>query len=377
MSHNKELIRRTARYNGRQYEATAKTEREALTLLAEKLAAAKRGEEAIGGHMTVDTWFRKWKALYKDPRGLTAKSLGMYDEKYNSYIHPRVGHMKLLDVRDYHLQGVLNEQAGKSRSHVEKLRRVMREMFHRAYRSRMIPYDPAEDLELPNCTEQSRRSITDAERKVILAVAEDHPAGLWVLTMLYTGMRPGEIAALSCADVDLAGNEIHVHAAVESGSARVKAPKTEAGIRDIPIHAALLPRLRAAVEGRPPFEPVFVTSAGNRLNTGAQSRLWKSFRRAMALHMGAQLYRNKLVSDPVAADLCPYCLRHTFCTDLERAGVPLNVAKVLMGHSDIQVTANIYTHKDSATLHANIALLDGSAQRQGPSAGISAGTPNG
>ncbi|WP_420908839.1 tyrosine-type recombinase/integrase [Flintibacter muris] len=36
-----------------------------------------------------------------------------------------------------------------------------------------------------------------------------------------------------------------------------------------------------------------------------------------------------------------YCLRHTFCTDLQRAGVPLNVAKKLMGHSDVSVTVNI------------------------------------
>lgn len=40
----------------------------------------------------------------------------------------------------------------------------------------------------------------------------------------------------------------------------------------------------------------------------------------------------------------PYLLRHTFCTDCQAAGVPLNVAKELMGHSDISVTAKIYTH---------------------------------
>lgn len=49
--------------------------------------------------------------------------------------------------------------------------------------------------------------------------------------------------------------------------------------------------------------------------------------------------------DPVLfSQLQPYCLRHTYCTDLQRAGVSLNVAKYLMGHSNISVTANIYTH---------------------------------
>lgn len=79
-------IRKTARYNGKKYEAYGKTELEAMTKLAEKLAAAKRGEELIYGAMTVDAWYKEWKATYKDPKGLTSKSLGMYDEKYGGYI---------------------------------------------------------------------------------------------------------------------------------------------------------------------------------------------------------------------------------------------------------------------------------------------------
>lgn len=142
-------FRKTARYNGKKYEATGKTELEALQKLAEKLAAAKRGEDVVGGSMTVDAWYSEWKALYKEPKGLTAKSLGMYDEKYRNYIKPRIGHLKLRDVRDVHLQRILNDQAGRSSSHVKKLRMVMQEMFKRARQSRLIPFDPAELLELP------------------------------------------------------------------------------------------------------------------------------------------------------------------------------------------------------------------------------------
>lgn len=344
-------IRKTARYNGRKYEATGKTELEAMTKLAEKLAAAKRGEETVSGAMTVNAWYKQWLDLYKRPKGLTEKSLKMYDEKYNGYIRPAVGHMKLRDVKDVHLQKVLNTQAGKSASHVKKLRMVMMEMFKRARQSRLIPYDPAELLELPNYTEGKRRSITEEERAAILAVAETHRAGLWVLTLLYTGMRPGETAALNWADVDFDRNEIHVHAAKESGTRAIKGPKTESGVRDIPIHADLLPRLQAA-RGKP-FEPVFPTRDGTVQNESAQRRAWNSFRKEL----------EKITH--VASDLTPYCLRHTFCTDLQRAGVPLNVAKELMGHSDIQMTANIYTHRDTETLHQGIAMLDGSGGKRG------------
>lgn len=360
---NHELVRKYARYKGRRYTASGATEREAMMNLAEKLAAAKRGEETVGGEMSVDAWFKRWLNLYKKPKGLTEKSLKMYTEKYENHIKPRIGSLKMEDVRDVHLQSILNDQAGMSASHVKKLCMVMREMFRRARQSRIIPYDPAELLELPSVTEGKRRPITEEERKAILAVAEYHPAGLWVLTLLYTGMRPGETAALTWANVDFKNNEIHVHAARESGSSRIKAPKTDAGVRDIPIHSELLPRLLAAAGG--PLEPVFPNRDGKQMDDATLYRRWRSFSRELDIYCGAKVYRNKIIKHAVAQDLTPYCLRHTFCTDLQKAGVPLNVAKELMGHADISVTANIYTHKDSGLLHKSMSLLDGSGTQSG------------
>ena len=358
-----DYIRKTARWNGKKYEATGKTELEAMSKLAEKLAASKRGEDLVSGAMTVSAWYKQWIDLYKKPKGLTEKSLKMYDEKFNGYIRPAIGHMKLKDVKDVHLQRILNSQAGRSASHVKKIRMVLQEMFKRARQSRLIPYDPAELLELPTVKQGRRRSTTEEERAAILAVAERHRAGLWILTLLYTGMRPGETAALTWSDVDFDHNEIHVHAAKESGNRTIKGPKTASGVRDIPIHAALLPRLLAA-RGKP-FSLVFPTKAGTVQNESSMRRMWNSFRTELDLQLGAKTKDGKIVESVVADDLTPYCLRHTFCTDLQRAGVPINNAKELMGHADIQTTANIYTHRDNATLHNSIALLDGSGGKPG------------
>lgn len=358
-----DYIRKTARYNGKKYEATGKTESEAIRKLTAKLVAAERGDDVASGSMSVDAWYHQWLELYKEPKGLTAKSLRMYNEKYMGYIKPRIGNLKLKDVKDVHLQRILNEQAGKSASHVKKLRMVMREMFQRARQSRLITYDPSELLSLPNVTEGKRRSITDEERTAILAVAETHPAGLWILTLLYTGMRPGETAALTWADIDFNRNEIHVHAAKESGSTVIKGTKTAAGMRDIPIHASL--RHRLLENQGTAFSLVFPNGAGKMMDDDTMYRRWKAFIRALDIHMGAEVYRNQIVRSVVAKDLKLYCLRHTFCTDLQKASVPLNIAKELMGHSDIQTTANIYTHKDSETLHASIALLDGTGGKTG------------
>ena len=354
-----QYIRKTMTHCGRRYEVRGKTEAEAQEKLNELKERLRRGDWFPGGTATVDQWYRKWMKIYKNPAGLTPKSLCQYGEKYDRYIRPAVGRLPLLEVRDFHLQEILNGQAGMSYSHVSKLRMVMQELFRQAFRSRLIPFDPAAGLTLPDHVRRSRRPVTGEERAAILAVAEDHPDGLLMLTLLYAGLRPGEAAALQWQDVDFAANELHIARALESGSNELRPPKTPAGVRDVPIHRALRDRLWQARGG--PEEPVFRNRRGNRHNHSSLYRAWGSFARAMDLYLGAVTENGVITEHRLDPGLTPYCLRHTFCTDLQRAGVPLNVAKELMGHADITVTANIYTHRDTEVLHSGMSRLEKSS----------------
>ena len=354
---NYTYVRKTVTWSGRRYEVRGKTEEEACEKLAELVGALERGELALSGDTTVDQWYRQWKAIYKDPAGLTPKSLSLYDEKYNNYISPAVGTMSLRAVRDLHLQTILNSQSGRSYSHVSKLRMVMQELFRQARRSRLIVHNPAEGLLLPENSRRGHRAITEEERKHILALAREHPSGLWVLMILYAGLRPGETAALQWKDIDFDRNEIRVSKAVESGSRIIKPPKTEVGLRDIPMRQELRTRLWE-VRGEPD-EPVFPNARGEFSSANNLRGRWSAFARDLDIRMGAKVEAGVVVEHVLAEDLTPYCLRHTFCTDLQRAGVPINVAKELMGHANISVTANIYTHRDQTVLHSNMAKLDG------------------
>ena len=67
----------------------------------------------------------------------------------------------------------------------------------------------------------------------------------------------------------------------------------------------------------------------------------------------------------IAQDLCLYCLRHSYCTDLQRQGVPLTTAQYLMGHSNISVTADIYTHSGDAEVIAAGQLIDAATTKTG------------
>ena len=75
-------------------------------------------------------------------------------------------------------------------------------------------------------------------------------------------------------------------------------------------------------------------------------QMGRSFKQALDLDMGAQMVHGAI--DPetsvVADDLTPYCLRHTYATDLQSADVPINVAKDFLGHKSIDMTSQIYIH---------------------------------
>lgn len=350
-------VTKTFRWNDKRYYVRGKTEREANEKLADLIHSLKSEENVIGKEMSVDAWYKEWRDTYKAPSGITQKSLGTYDEKYKLYIGPIIGRMKLKDVKDTHLQKILNNQTGMSHSHVSKVRLLMKGMFKQARISRLIIYDPAENLVFPKTIKRSHRSLTEEEEKEVLKLAENHKAGLWVKMIYYSGLRPGETFPLKWKDIDFEKNEIHVYKAVESGGHGViKRPKTESGVRDIPIAEPL--REALLKQKGEPDELVFKNKIGNMHSPSSAKRLWDSFKRDLDIQMGASVYRNQIIDSKVSDDLVPYCLRHTFCTNLQRAGVPINIAKELMGHSDIAITANIYTHRDNAILHEQIAKLN-------------------
>jgi integrase len=348
--------RSTFYHNGKQYNITGKTQREADRKADQKRRELERGEAAAGGDMSVRVWAYQWLDTFK------ASSVGY--GHYKNYIGvlggicARIGEKKLKDVTTEDLQQILNSAAGKSKSHISYLKYTIQAIFERARKSRHIIYDPAEDLTSPKGSVKPRRSITPDERIAILALAESHHGGLWIKTTLYCGLRPNESRALDWRHVDIDHALLHIEDAMKARTKVIGEPKTTSGVRDIPIPPPLLHTFRDARGA--PDEPVFrQPTTGRRHTETSMRKLWCNFKRELDISLGAELYRNKIVKSLVAPDLVPYCLRHTYGTDLQTAGVPLNVAKYLMGHSDITVTANIYTHTSAETIaSAGNALAD-------------------
>ena len=270
--------------------------------------------------------------------------------------------MCVKDVRPVHCQRILNNMEGLAKDTVKKARSQLYNMFETAKDNSLCTTNPASKLTMPQTAEPgTHRAITERERQIILEAAKTHPAGAWVLTLLYIGLRPEESIVLRGADI--AGGRIHIDKAYDRSTRETKPPKSKAGYRDIPI----IPSLAAALPKVEPFELLFKNTRGRPLDEKAMYRMWHRFKAAMQ-EVEAQMVAQGTI--PAFAEELPplvpyYDLRHTYCTDLERAGVPLNVASRLMGHSSVEITARIYTHTSKDMFDDAASKLDALVSKTG------------
>lgn len=353
--------RSTFTYEGRRYEVSGKTQAEADRKAGQKLEQLRRGELGISGNMLVRAWCKEYVTTYVSPRvrpagsskkskdSLTEKSAQMYSEKIDGYIVPEIGSLRLREVTTTHLQKIVNSQAGRSFSHVNKLVTVIKKLFRQACLERLLTFDPSEGIRMPYVEKKTRRSLTEEEERVFLAVAATHKHGLWAEFHLWFGVRPGEVPPIRIKDLDFTAHRLQISQAVESGSGAIKAPKTEAGIRAIPIPPDFEPRLKEYAAGRGAFEFLFPSESGGMMTQSGITRRWRSFKRAMDLYMGAKTDEHgkiKPETSRIANDLTLYCTRHTFCTELGARGIDASVGRFVTGHSDVATLANIYMHSN-------------------------------
>lgn len=347
------MPRQTFTFDGKKYDVRAKTEAELAVKIAMKKRDIKEGHVVIGGNMTVKQWSKQWVETYK--KGIIGDAwLASMQSIIDTAIIPTLGHVRMKDVRSIHIQRTLNLCAGKSQSYIHKVATILKEMFSVARKNKIILDDPTETMAPPTGTVNKRRAITETERKYILQLAEKHRAGLFLKIILYCGLRPGEVAALTWKDIDIGNRIIRVERALKRDGS-IGSPKSAAGIRRVPIPAALLDDLNPAG----PFENVCTQVSLRPHTTKSIRQMWVSFVYRLNIEMGCKTFKGGLIPPyRVADDLVMYCLRHTYCTDLQSAGVPINVAKELMGHSTIAMTAQIYTHGSDESFDAAAEALD-------------------
>jgi integrase len=344
-SKSKNLWREASVYQGTKYDLTAGTERALIEKVAARKLEIDEGRRKVTGAALVREWGMEYLEAYRQD-SVSDRTYRQLCGLMDNWIVPVIGNMRVRDVKPIHCQRVVKATNGMSKSHIDKLAHLLRSMFGAADDNGMTAEDPTKKLEPPKGGEGTHRALEDEERIIFMKVCERHRYGLWGLFMLNTGAGPGETCRIKGKHLDFEKRRIFIDGTKHTARKRW-VPMTKF------MHAKL------SVLNFEPEEYLFKNEWGYPLKKHNMRRRWARIIREMNIEMGVELFRNELVGElKVATDLTAYCLRHTFCTDLEAAGVPINIARRYMGHLKVETTAKIYTHATEEAFARSSAQID-------------------
>ena len=229
---------------------------------------------------------------------------------------------------------------GYSATVVNSIRSVYRMIFDHAIANDWARFNPVSSVKLPKGLKRGKRiAPTDEQIKTIFRNV-DAPFGLFPLLLLCTGLRKSEALALTWDDVDLKRSEISVTKSLDYPSGArpvVKAPKTEAGFRTVPIVDALARELRKA-QAAATSEHLFPSPDSNRAGKGGNLISLRAYDGAWDRYCAAA----GLMQDGKPA-ITAHNLRHGTATLMFELGVDELTAQRILGHSRVEITREIYT----------------------------------
>lgn len=262
------------------------------------------------------------------------------------HLLPTLGKMAVKNIRQIHLQMIIANlsKQGYATETMKKIKHTAERIMQVAVESDIILRNPFSEIRIPRKEPNVRRALTDEEIRLISDTWRGHNLGIMAMLMLYAGLRKGEAAALRWEDIDFDARLIHVTKAVRSlkNKATIKAPKTNAGVRDIPIPKILLDALQAY---RKESGYICTSAKGKFLTDSSYKRQWDSYRHYLNVCAGGQNGAGRYIHRiDVIDNITAHMLRHTYATMLFDAGVDVKSAQRFLGHEDIEVTLSIYTH---------------------------------
>lgn len=348
--------KRKALYSWRLTEADAapKGKRKDLSLREkEKLLQKKRndGIATDGGSMTV---LELVKRYVSQKRGVRHNTVANYKFVINiiekeSFGQKRIDKVKLSDAKEWLIK---LQDDGRGYSSIHTIRGVVRPAFQMAMDDDLIRRNP---FEFQLCTVVVNDSVTreaitrKQERQFLEFIKNDkhfcrYYDGIYIL--FHTGLRISEFVGLTVSDIDLEKRRINVDHQLQRKRDMeyiIEETKTEAGERQIPMTDDVCECFRRILAARkkPKVEPMIGGRTGflylDKNEMPMVALHWEKYFQHIREKYNS-IYKVQL---PV---ITPHVCRHTFCSNMAKNGMNPKTLQYIMGHSDISVTLNTYTH---------------------------------
>lgn len=328
--------------NKNRYSVYATNTRELAEKEQELREQIKAGEYIKNRNITLDQFYNKWIEGRRNQN--KGNSLHTYSNIYTKHIKRKFGKRKLINIERRECTEFQKELAKDLKpTTVNYILSVLNILLNDAVREEIITRNPAKGIKSIKVTEKAtetyHRALTEHEQSVFMRELKGSYYYNFIALMLCSGMRAGEVAALTWGDIDQVNQVIHINKTVtktEAGALVTGSPKTEAGRRDIPITLAIKEILISQKQTNDllqfPTNLIFTTARGNIVPAHqVNDEIRRVIKKAAAKGEEIEIFTS-------------HALRDTFATRfIEQGGTPQTL-KTILGHSSLTMTMDLYAH---------------------------------
>ncbi len=275
-------------------------------------------------------------------------------EKFGSQ---KIRNVKISDAKLFLIK--LQQEDGKSYSTIHNVRGVLRPAFQMAVDDDILvknPFGFQLQTVLVNDSVTREALTKDQMRKFLKFIHDDVVYCKYyevVYILFHTGMRISEFCGLTLKDIDLQNKTVNIdHQLQRTADMKyiIVETKTDAGKRKIPITDDVAAMFQAIIEDReaPAVEKIIDGYTGFLFYDKEGKPLVAMHWQHVAMHwqhrFNNMVNRYNDIYRIQMPNITPHICRHTYCSNQAKAGMNPKTLQYLMGHSDISVTMNVYTH---------------------------------
>ena len=303
--------------------------------------------------LTMGEYLKLWlKGL--PATGMSAHGRQTYKAEANKYLVKRLGHIRLRALKKEDVKDLFADlvREGLEPATVVKVKTVLSSALTEAEDLGYVAHNVARKAKGPRVKRKPMVTLTEDDSDQLLASIADVAWQALVLTALTTGMRRGELTALRWSDVDLVGAVISVQQGADHGDEGLvmSDAKTDQARRTIRLHPRTVQCLASHALFLDARRRKYKDLWDEHDYVFPALTLWryrgKEMRpgRALLPHSVTQRWASMRATGIVPRTMRFHDLRHTHATQLLRAGVNVKVVSERLGHGDVSVTLNVYSH---------------------------------
>lgn len=360
------------RYNdrfGRRISIYDKDLRELKRKLADAIYENRNCMNIIDEKCTLDQWFYKWMRIYKD-NVIRPNTKRHYSHIYYAHISPSIGLLPISQITKLQITALINKliKSGYKWETQNKVRILLVDMFDRALEDNFVMRNPARGVRISNKPKVERRVLTLEEQSIFFECCAGTFYNNLYVVAVNTGLRPGELFALTWDNINLENKTITVTNTLvyqkylddKCKTFHLEDPKTKTSKREVPINslceAALKKQyvqkqvIRRRNVKQTEFPDLLFTT---KFNTPLNSELYsESIDRILS---EINLIRDNLEK---IDSFSGHTFRHTFATRCIECGIRPKTLQSYLGHATLQMTMDLYVHTTSETKESEMKLLE-------------------